>query len=146
MFHYIKFMKRSGFWVFVFLGRQLKLEGDNFRQKLNTQHIFDDWVQRVQAKNISLAGRVFTIEKRQKDGKIALNLKVNFSNDVVTLFKEVELERFQRNSFICTVLSTSSYIVTECEIWVCREHACDQHDLWLTMRKANRSHYVLSWP
>ncbi|VDN43195.1 unnamed protein product [Gongylonema pulchrum] len=60
----------------------MKLEGDNFRQKLNTQHIFDDWVARVQAKNISLTGRVFIIEKRQKDGKIALNLKVNFSNDV----------------------------------------------------------------
>lgn len=71
------------------LGRQLKLEGDNFRQKLNTQHIFDDWVSRVQAKNISLTGRIFIIEKRQKDGKIALNLKVNFSSDVVTLFKEV---------------------------------------------------------
>ncbi|VDN07087.1 unnamed protein product [Thelazia callipaeda] len=70
-------------------GRQLKLEGDNFRQKLNTQHIFDDWVLHVQAKNISLTGRVFIIEKRQKDGKVALNLKVNFSNDVVTLFKEV---------------------------------------------------------
>ncbi|VDO27511.1 unnamed protein product [Onchocerca flexuosa] len=70
-------------------GRQLKLEGDNFRQKLNTQHIFDDWVARVQAKNISLTGRIFIIEKRQKDGKIVLNLKVNFSNDVVTLFKEV---------------------------------------------------------
>uniref|UniRef100_A0A8R1U2J5 Dynein heavy chain, cytoplasmic n=1 Tax=Onchocerca volvulus TaxID=6282 RepID=A0A8R1U2J5_ONCVO len=70
-------------------GRQLKLEGDNFRQKLNTQHIFDDWVARVQAKNISLTGRIFIIEKRQKDGKIVWNLKVNFSNDVVTLFKEV---------------------------------------------------------
>lgn len=75
--------------VLHFLGRQLKLEGDNFRQKLNTQHIFDDWVARVQAKNISLTGRIFVIEKRQKDGKIMLNLKVNFSNDVVTLFKEV---------------------------------------------------------
>lgn len=76
---------------YVILGRQLKLEGDNFRQKLNTQHIFDDWVARVQAKNISLTGRIFIIEKRQKDGKIALNLKVNFSSDVVTLFKEVTL-------------------------------------------------------
>lgn len=73
------------------LGRQLKLEGDNFRQKLNTQHIFDDWVARVQTKNISLTGRIFIIEKRQKEGKIALNLKVNFSSDVVTLFKEVTL-------------------------------------------------------
>ncbi|MCP9259197.1 Dynein heavy chain, cytoplasmic [Dirofilaria immitis] len=43
---------------------KLKLEGDNFRQKLNTQHIFDDWVARVQAKNISLTGRIFVIEKR----------------------------------------------------------------------------------
>lgn len=74
---------------FLVLGRQLKLEGDNFRQKLNTQHIFDDWIAQVQAKNISLTGRVFIIEKRQKDGKIMFNLKVNFSNDVVTLFKEV---------------------------------------------------------
>lgn len=69
----------------------MKLEGDNFRQKLNTQHIFDDWVTRVQAKNISLTGRIFIIEKRQKDGRILLNLKVNFSSDIVTLFKEVTL-------------------------------------------------------
>lgn len=74
-------------------GRQLKLEGDNFRQKLNAQNIFEEWVGRVQSKNISLAGRIFNIEKRQKDGKISLKLKVNFSPDVVTLFKEVSLNQ-----------------------------------------------------
>ncbi|VDK17416.1 unnamed protein product [Anisakis simplex] len=70
-------------------GRRLKQEGDNFRQKLNTQPIFEEWIAKVQSKNISLTGRVFSIEKRQKDGRIALKLKVNFSPDVVTLFKEV---------------------------------------------------------
>uniref|UniRef100_A0A915BJF8 Dynein heavy chain, cytoplasmic n=6 Tax=Parascaris univalens TaxID=6257 RepID=A0A915BJF8_PARUN len=70
-------------------GRQLKQEGDNFRHKLNTQHIFEEWIAKVQSRNISLTGRVFSIERRQKDGRIALKLKVNFSPDVVTLFKEV---------------------------------------------------------
>ncbi|MFH4975707.1 hypothetical protein AB6A40_002416 [Gnathostoma spinigerum] len=70
-------------------GRQLKLEGDNFRQKLNTQPLFEDWVAKIQTKNISLTGRVFTIEKRPKEGRVYLSMKVNFSRDVVTLFKEV---------------------------------------------------------
>jgi dynein heavy chain 1 len=70
-------------------GRQLKQEGDNFRHKLNTQHLFDDWIARVQAKSIQISGRLFSVEKRQKDGKIVLQLKVNFAPDEITLAKEV---------------------------------------------------------
>lgn len=83
-----------GTLYFFIEGRQLKQEGDNFRHKLNTQHIFEEWIAKVQSRNISLTGRVFSIERRQKDGRIALKLKVNFSPDVVTLFKEVCLFAF----------------------------------------------------
>uniref|UniRef100_A0A914WGW8 Dynein heavy chain tail domain-containing protein n=1 Tax=Plectus sambesii TaxID=2011161 RepID=A0A914WGW8_9BILA len=72
-------------------GRQLKQEGDNFRLKLNTQHIFDDWVAKVQARNLAIAGKVYVIEavRRSNDGKSILRLRVNFSPEVITLSKEV---------------------------------------------------------
>uniref|UniRef100_A0A0N5AC29 DHC_N1 domain-containing protein n=1 Tax=Syphacia muris TaxID=451379 RepID=A0A0N5AC29_9BILA len=70
-------------------GHRLKLEGENFRKKLNTQPIFEDWIAKVKAKNPSIQERLFAFDKRQKDGKVLLHLKVNFSPDVVTLFKEV---------------------------------------------------------
>uniref|UniRef100_A0A1I7XR26 DHC_N1 domain-containing protein n=1 Tax=Heterorhabditis bacteriophora TaxID=37862 RepID=A0A1I7XR26_HETBA len=70
------------------LARQLKTEGDNFRQLLNTQPLFDNWVEQVQAKGMASPGKVFTIERRSKDGKPQLYLKVNFSTDSIVLHKE----------------------------------------------------------
>lgn len=78
----------------------MKLEGDNFRQKLNTQPIFEAWIAKVKAKNISIQDRLFTFEKRQKDGKVLLHLKVNFSPDVVTIFKEVSYSVDSHNNYL----------------------------------------------
>jgi dynein heavy chain 1 len=85
---------RGGDWsvaMRTFSGRQLKQEGDNFRLKLNTQHIFDDWVAKVQARNLAIVGKVYVIEsvRRSNDGKSVLRLRVNFSPEVITLSKEV---------------------------------------------------------
>ncbi len=72
-------------------GQQLKQEGDNFRIKLNTQHIFDDWVAKVQARNLQVSGKVFAVEsyRRHRDGKSVLRLRVNFLPEIITLAKEV---------------------------------------------------------
>ena len=67
MLNFTAFSNEMSFSIFIFLGRQLKLEGDNFRQKLNTQPLFDDWIARVKGRNITITVRLFTFEKRQKD-------------------------------------------------------------------------------
>ncbi|KRY43501.1 Dynein heavy chain, cytoplasmic [Trichinella spiralis] len=43
-------------------GQALKTDGDIFRAKLNTQPVFDEWVNKVQTRNLGLSGRVFVVE------------------------------------------------------------------------------------
>ncbi|KRY59545.1 Dynein heavy chain, cytoplasmic [Trichinella britovi] len=43
-------------------GQALKTDGDIFRAKLNTQPVFDEWVTKVQTRNLGLSGRVFVVE------------------------------------------------------------------------------------
>ncbi|VDL72361.1 unnamed protein product [Nippostrongylus brasiliensis] len=69
--------------------RQLKTEADNFRKVLDTQPLFENWVEQVLAKGLSMPGRVFVIDRRSKDGKPHLHLKVNFSPESIVLHKEV---------------------------------------------------------
>lgn len=82
-------MKRPLF----FIGQRLKGDGDSFRQKLNTQWIFEEWVSRVQQRETAVTGRIFDIEttrmKNPNTGKHLLRLKVNFLPEVITLSKEV---------------------------------------------------------
>lgn len=40
------------------LARQLKSEADNFRKVLDTQPLFENWVEQVLAKGLSMPGRV----------------------------------------------------------------------------------------
>jgi len=72
-------------------GQKLKADGDSFRAKLNTQEIFDDWSRNVQARNLGVTGRIFTIEsQRSRSGRgSVLKLKVNFLPEIITLSKEV---------------------------------------------------------
>lgn len=73
-------------------GQRLKSEGDSFRIKLNTQPIFEEWVMKVQQKDVSVVGRIFDIEQtrgRTPAGKPVLRLKVNFSPEIISLSKEV---------------------------------------------------------
>ncbi|CAI4230233.1 unnamed protein product [Auanema sp. JU1783] len=70
-------------------GRQLKAEGDNFQKKLNTEPLFEKWVEEVSAKNFSTSGRVYAIERKTKDAKPYHHLKVNFSPESIVLHKEV---------------------------------------------------------
>ena len=73
-------------------GQGLKADGDSFRQKLNTQEIFDDWSQQVQQRNLGVSGRIFAIESHRARGggtKTTLRMRVNFQREVITLAKEV---------------------------------------------------------
>lgn len=60
-------------------GQKLKGDGDSFRQKLNTQALFEDWSKKVQQKQLSVAGRIFVIETiraRTTSAKSVLKLRV----------------------------------------------------------------------
>lgn len=72
-------------------GQGLKADGDSFRQKLNTQEIFDDWSQQVQKRALLVTGRIFAIDTQKARGgnKTNLKIRVNFTRDVITLAKEV---------------------------------------------------------
>ncbi|RMX44013.1 hypothetical protein pdam_00012965 [Pocillopora damicornis] len=73
-------------------GQKLKGDGDSFRQKLNTQELFDDWSRKVQQRNLGVSGRIFTIESTRARGGgrgNVLKLKVNFLPEIITLSKEV---------------------------------------------------------
>ncbi|CAJ0586706.1 unnamed protein product, partial [Mesorhabditis spiculigera] len=70
-------------------GQQLKKESDMFRQRLNIQPMYDDWVKSTKEKNLSASGKLLTIDKRNQDGKPVLQLKVNFRDDMIQLHKEV---------------------------------------------------------
>lgn len=66
-------------------GRKLKDDFDLFRQKLNTDVIFDKWVQETLLRKFEVSGRVLDIVRKGSQ----LNLDVNFDQAIVTLFKEV---------------------------------------------------------
>ncbi|XP_026482181.1 dynein heavy chain, cytoplasmic isoform X8 [Ctenocephalides felis] len=72
-------------------GQKLKADGDSFRLKLSTQEVFDDWARNVQQRNLGVTGRLFAIEStRSRTGRAnVLKLKVNFSPEIITLYKEV---------------------------------------------------------
>ncbi|XP_001636057.2 cytoplasmic dynein 1 heavy chain 1 isoform X2 [Nematostella vectensis] len=73
-------------------GQRLKADGDNFRQKLNTQELFDDWSRKVQQRSLVVTGRIFAIESQRARGGgrgNQLKLKVNFLPEIITLSKEV---------------------------------------------------------
>jgi len=76
----------------VLTGQRLKSDVDNFRKKLNTQPIFDEWVSNVQQKDGTVNGRIFDIEHvRGPNGKQIFKLKVNFDPELITLSKEVKI-------------------------------------------------------
>lgn len=70
-------------------GRQLKADGDNFRVKLNTQSMFDEWVETIQSQNWTLPNKILAVERIQVDGRMQLQLKVNYHRDSFILYKEV---------------------------------------------------------
>ncbi|XP_052769398.1 cytoplasmic dynein 1 heavy chain 1-like isoform X2 [Mya arenaria] len=73
-------------------GQKLKNDGDSFRNKLNTQELFEEWARKVTQRQLQVSGRIFTITsvKSRIPGKPnILKLGVNFQKDIITLSKEV---------------------------------------------------------
>ncbi len=71
------------------LGKELMKESERLRQKLDTKPMFDDWIKRVEAKCKTPNGRLYVIEKLQKEGKIVHHLKVNYAPETIVIAKEV---------------------------------------------------------
>jgi dynein heavy chain 1 len=70
-------------------GQRLKQDGDNFRSKLNTQPLFEEWTKNVQQKNHGLTGKIFATESTRTLHGVVTRLKVNFSPEIIMLSKEV---------------------------------------------------------
>ncbi|CEF66963.1 Dynein heavy chain, cytoplasmic [Strongyloides ratti] len=72
-------------------GKTLKTECQNFRQLLNCEEIFNEYIESVKDKDLSPAGeKLYTVENRKTpDSKIESILKVNFSTDVITVVNEI---------------------------------------------------------
>ncbi|KAF2719116.1 hypothetical protein K431DRAFT_286998 [Polychaeton citri CBS 116435] len=69
-------------------GQKLYALGEQFRRKLDTRPIFDDWLRDINRKHLSISGRLFAISQNRARGNI-LEINVNFDSQVITLFKEV---------------------------------------------------------
>lgn len=67
----------------------MKKDGDNFRQQLNTDVMFNDWCKMILGKNMTMSGKLFVIDKQQRDGKIVHKLRVNYSPECIVIAKEV---------------------------------------------------------
>ncbi|KAI1763634.1 cytoplasmic dynein heavy chain [Hypoxylon sp. FL1150] len=74
-------------WALHTEGQKLQIESELFRKKLNTQQIYKAWIDDVQRKQISIAGRLFNINKVRAANN-ALDLSVNFDAQIIALFKE----------------------------------------------------------
>ncbi|KAJ9613346.1 dynein heavy chain [Cladophialophora chaetospira] len=75
-------------WMLHTEGEKLQAESQMFRKKLTTRDIYEAWLRDIQARDISVAGRLFTISRsRATNG--AMELIVNFDNHAISLFKEV---------------------------------------------------------
>ncbi len=70
-------------------GQKLKQDGEAFRQKLNTQQLFDDWKKKVESRQQIVQGRIFNITSQRTRHATILKLQVNFAPETITLAKEV---------------------------------------------------------
>ncbi|KAI8619674.1 dynein heavy chain [Chytriomyces sp. MP71] len=75
-------------WMHYAEGQKLYNESQSFRRKLDTKLMFDSWVQEINKRDLTVAGRIFDIFRVRAQGN-ALQLRVNFDSQVITLFKEV---------------------------------------------------------
>ena len=82
-------------------GQRLKQDGDNFRSKLNTQPLFEEWTKNVQQKNHGLTGKIFATESTRTLHGLVTRLKVNFSPEIIMLSKEVRNIRMLNKRSFC---------------------------------------------
>ena len=72
-------------------GRALKNSCDSFKKKLDTQPIFNEWIERIKdSSNFEVGGRIFDVRRRSTgSSNTILELNVSFNKEIITLFKEV---------------------------------------------------------
>ncbi|CAO0793713.1 unnamed protein product [Mucor circinelloides] len=75
-------------WELYAEGQKLQIESSSFRKKLDTRLIYENWLQEITKRDLSVSGRIFEIT-RNRVQKNALQLGVNFDGQIITLFKEV---------------------------------------------------------
>ncbi|KAI7899864.1 dynein heavy chain [Cokeromyces recurvatus] len=75
-------------WELYAEGQKLQIESSSFRKKLDTRLIYENWLQEITKRDLSVSGRIFEIS-RNRVQKNALQLNVNFDGQIITLFKEV---------------------------------------------------------
>ncbi|KAF2083456.1 hypothetical protein K490DRAFT_51603 [Saccharata proteae CBS 121410] len=75
-------------WNLHMEGQRLQSESSMFRKKLDTKPIFDSWLKEVQRRDLSISGRLFSVNRNRAAGN-TLELGVNFDHQVIALFKEV---------------------------------------------------------
>uniref|UniRef100_A0A1I8II96 Dynein heavy chain, cytoplasmic n=1 Tax=Macrostomum lignano TaxID=282301 RepID=A0A1I8II96_9PLAT len=84
-------------WEHHLEGQQLKNEGDSFKAKLNTTELFEQWSQNINQKQLSMTGKIFSVESVKKQaggGGTLYRLRVNFQPEVITLSKEARNMRW----------------------------------------------------
>ncbi|CAK7266377.1 dynein heavy chain [Sporothrix epigloea] len=74
-------------WALHAEGQKLENESIQFRKKLKTAPIFDAWAKDTMRREVSIAGRLFSIKRVRSAGN-TLELGVNFDPQVIALFKE----------------------------------------------------------
>ncbi|QIW99025.1 hypothetical protein AMS68_004543 [Peltaster fructicola] len=69
-------------------GQRLFALGERFRERLDAQPIFDDWLREINRRQLTISGRLFTVVQNRVKRNI-LEVHVNFDPQVITMFKEV---------------------------------------------------------
>jgi dynein heavy chain 1 len=72
-------------WELYSEGQKLQQESVLFKKKLDTKHIFDQWLNDIIKRELCVSGRIFGLEK-QKSGH---QLIIQFDRQIIQLFKEV---------------------------------------------------------
>jgi dynein heavy chain 1 len=71
-------------------GRKLKEDGDAFLKKIDTQQIFNSWLNRIaDAKDFEVKGMLLAVDRPSNSARDPLQLHVAFDAQIITLFKEV---------------------------------------------------------
>ncbi|KAI9494709.1 dynein heavy chain [Zychaea mexicana] len=74
-------------WELYAEGQKLQIESNSFRKKLDTRLIYENWLQEITRRDLSVSGRIFEVSRNRVQN--SLQLGVNFDGQIITLFKEV---------------------------------------------------------
>lgn len=74
-------------------GMDLKKEDERFRQKLNTDTLYNEWINVLNNYSVPSTDKMLLVEKQQRDGRQQLRLKVNFSPELIEFCKAVRTIR-----------------------------------------------------